>query len=360
MSDAAGSLRQPASERIDFRVCRNGDESEIVQLLDLPFDDELATEHWRWKFRHWPTDVANVWLGVADQQLAFHFGGMPVRFCVDGSICTAMVAVDVMTAPRFRREGVLTRGIGLAFENWKANGVAFTFGLPNERWGSRKEAAGLQELFPLQWLVRPLRPERIAARRFDMPWLRHAGVISSLWRRLPRKQLRRDASIEFESIEKADGRFDTLWKRCAANAAFSTVRDSAWVQWRFLSSPTRDYDLVLAHRGNDAVGYYASRIDETAGKKSAFLAEFVGIDNDASIRESILAEVISKTDDAGADLLATLAVPGTKVYELLRRAGFMRGPAFTVYMVPFAQDLPMERLRNPQNWNLSGADFDVV
>ena len=247
-----------------------------------------------------------------------------------------------------------------AFAEWKAHGVAFTLGLPNERWGSRTAAAGWQRLFPLQWLVRPLRPEVFAARRFGVPWLRRASVLSRISERWLRNRLHQDPRIEFRAVSRADDTFDRLWERCRSDAMFSAVRDSAWVQWRFLSSPTRKYDVVLAYRDGAAVGYRATHVAKTDVKTSAFLAEIVAPHGDHATQESLLADAIASAHEAEADILAALAVPGTHLHALLRRAGFVRGPAFGVHVVPFAADLSLDPLRKPENWRLSGAELESL
>ena len=358
-------LRAPA-ERADASECpvvrpyEDGDEHELVRFLGGPFAHDAGLEHWRWKLRHSPSATANVWLAAAAGKAVFHYGGIPLRFALDGPVVTAMISVDAMTAPEFRRRGLLTEGATRAFAEWQAHGVAFTLGLPNERWGSRTAAAGWQSLFPLQWLLRPLRPELFAARRFGLPWLRRATVLSRVWGRWLANRLRQDPQIEFRKVVRAGDSFDRLWTRCATDAMFSVVRDGSWVQWRFLSSPARKYDVVLAYRNGEAAGYRAMHVARTADKTSAFLAEIVAPRSDQGAQDSLLAGAIATAYDAGADVLAALAVPGTTLYTSLRRAGFLRGPAFGVHIVPFAARLPMDRLRRPENWRLSGAEFDVI
>lgn len=358
--DARRSAEPSVGEHPWIRGYEHGDEQALIELLGGQFSGEGGLEHWRWKLLHWPSTVPNVWLAAAAGKAVFHYGGIPLRYCLGERIGTAMISVDAMTAPAFRRRGLLTRGARRAFAEWQSHGVAFTLGLPNERWGSRIAATGWQKLFPLQWLVRPLRPEVFAARRLGVPWLRRATVISNLTRRLLDGRMRKKPEIELENITVADGRFDELWERCRSGAMFSAVQDSAWVQWRFLSSPTRKYQVVLARRRGDAVGYYACRIAASADKTSAFLAEVVGLHDDSEVHESLIAAAIENAYAARADVLGALAVPGTPRYKLLRRAGFLPGPAFTVHIVPFSTDLSMDALRKPENWNLSGAEFDVI
>ena len=353
-------VRADASMCPVVRPYEEGDEREIVRFLGGPFAHDAGLDLWKWKLRHAPAEAANVWLASASGKPVFHYAGVPLRFALDGPVVTAMISVDALTAPEFRRRGLLTQGVTRAFAEWRTRGVAFTLGLPNEQWGSRTAAAGWQRLFPLQWLVRPLRPEVVAARRFGLPWLRHASVVSRLWGGWLANTLRRDPEAEFREVAHAGDAFDRLWKRCAADAMFSAVRDAAWVQWRFLSSPIRKYDVVLAYRNGEPVGYSATHVARSADKTSAFLAEIVAPRNDAAAHDSLLARAVTSADEAGADLLAALSVPGTDSHASLRRAGFLRGPAFEVHIVPFAASLPMAELRRPENWRLTGAEFDVV
>jgi hypothetical protein len=358
-SPAAGTTIEAGSCPV-VRPYADGDEHALVALLGAPFNDAAGLAHWRWKLRHWPSTAANVWLATSGGKAVFHYGGIPLRCSLAGTAATAMISVDAMTAPEFRRRGLLTHGAGRAFAEWHAHGIAFTLGLPNERWGSRTAAAGWQRLFPLRWLVQPLRPEVFAARRLGMPWLRRVKILSHLWRGLSRTRLGLDPQIDFRAVAQADGCFDSLWERCKGDAVFSAVRDSAWVQWRFLSSPLRKHDVAVAYRHGVAVGYRAIHVARTQTKTSAFLAEILAPDDDRGARDSLIADAIATAYDAGADVLAALAVPGTPVYSSLRGAGFLRGPAFDVHVVRFAAELSMEQLRNPKNWRLSGAEFDVI
>lgn len=366
MVETETPLLSRTNEHAEARECpavrpfKDGDEHELVRFLGGPFAHEAGLQHWRWKLRHSPTQAANVWLATAEAKPVFHYGGIPLRFRLDGPVVTAMVSVDALTAPDFRRRGLLTQGAARAFAEWRAHDVAFTLGLPNEQWGSRTAAVGWQRLFPLQWLVLPLRPEVFAARRLGMPWLRYASVASRVWGRWLANRIRRDPAIEFRDVVHAGDAFDALWRRCATDTMFSAVRDAAWVQWRFLSSPVRKYDVVLAYRGGEPVGYRAMHVAKSDDKTSAFLAEVVSPMFDEAALESLLAGAVASAHAADADILAALAVPGTAQHASLRRAGFLRGPAFEVHIVPFAAGLPLERLRRPENWRLTGAEFDVV
>jgi hypothetical protein len=265
-----------------------------------------------------------------------------------------------MTAPDFRRQGLLTRVASRAYEAWRAAGVAFVIGLPNQQWGSRAAALGWQPLFRLQWLVRPLRPQAMLARRLKIRWLARAGFIGALCNRVLNARLRRDATVQTERMQQADEAFDQIWERCKCDWMFSTIRDRHWVDWRFLSSPSQHYELNLARRAGVAVGYSAHTLVRTQQATSAQLAELFVARADRAAHDSLLHELIEAVLAAGAESLSTLAVPGTRQYRWLRHAGFIPRHAFSVQLVPLNAQLPGSSMLDPNQWNLSGADFDVV
>jgi hypothetical protein len=345
---------------ISVRAYRAGDERDLVDLFQRAFGRSISEDHWRWKLKAPASTVANVWLAVAGEQPVFQYAGIPTRFLLSQAPVITMTSVDTMTAPEFRRRGLLTRVAGSAYGAWRDAGVAFVIGLPNEQWGSRAAALGWQPLFALQWLVRPLRPEAILARKLNLPWLQRVGLVAAAWNRLWRARLRRDPRVRTEPAPHADQALDQIWEQCKADWRFSTIRDRAWVDWRFLSSPTRAYQLTLARREGQPTGYSVHSLSRTAGGVCAHLAELFAARADSATRDTLLYDLIDRLLAAKAESVFTLAVPGTAYFRALRRAGFFPQRAFSVQLVPLSAQLPLSAMLDPNQWNISGADFDVV
>jgi hypothetical protein len=305
--------------------------------------------------------VDNVWLAETEDLVpVFHYAGIPVRFCLSQRPVTAMVAVDAMTAPEHRRRGLLTAAFPLIHSAWRDHGIPFVLGLPNEQWGSRIRALGWQPLFPLRWMVRPLRPMSYLARRLKVSPLERGFLMDAWWNRLMQSTLRRDPALQTERVTNADEGFDRIWARCRGEKMFSTMRDRAWVQWRFLASPMKEYRVTLARLAGEPKGYCVHRLVAGKNHHYAVLAEMFFSEHEPRVRNALLCDLIEDLLAAKADALMTLAVPGTRYYRWLRRCGFLPRAAFSVELIALAQDLPLETMRRGENWNLTGADFDVV
>jgi hypothetical protein len=337
-----------------------GDETELTQLFQRTFGRAITPEHWRWKLRPQAHAIDNVWLAISDHKPIFQYAAIPVRFNLANEPVQALVSVDTMTAAEFRRRGLLTQVAQQAYSSWRAAGAAFVIGLPNENWGSRARALGWQPLFPLQWLTRPLRPEAILARLCKLPALNRMTMLSAGWNAALRIRTRPDPEIQVARAYQADASFDRIWEHCKADWTFTTIRDRHWVQWRFLSAPSRTYEVSVARRNGEPTGYLSHTIISSRTSVSAYMAELCAPRADLATRNTLLASLINRLRDTATESLHALAIPGTREFSWLRRAGFLPRHAFEVQLVPLKTDLPLNRMSNRQQWSLTAADFDVV
>ena len=346
-------------DEIAIRCYRNGDERALTALFETVFGRRMSEREWRWKLA--PTaKVPNVWLATYSDEPIFQYAAMHTRFKVDERTRDVMVSVDTMTAPAFRRRGLLTEVAARAYDEWRDAGIAFVIGLPNQQWGSRARALGWRELFPLQWLARPLRPEALIGRRLRLPGLDKVRMFGAAWNWFANRRLRRPVDIEVTQVESASTDFDVIWERCRGDTAFSVVRDAAWIERRFLSSPTRDYQLLVARARNLPTAWLAYSVSRSNGRTTAQLTELFAPRGDTASCAALMLELVRRLGDLDAELVYTLAVPGTPLFAWFRSIGFLRGPSFGVQLVPLATEVPLERFRNPRAWRLTGADFDVA
>lgn len=344
---------------LEIRPWHSGDELELVRLFQITFGRAITADYWKWKLRPAPSPLDNVWLAVSDGKPVFQYAGIPIRFNLAHQPVQAVVSVDTMTSPEFRRRGLLTQVAAKAYSIWRDADVAFVIGLPNENWGSRTRALGWQPLFPLQWLVRPLHLEALLARRLNFPALRHLRVANALWNATFKHRITRAPAVRVEPADGDGAIFDQIWDRCKADWMFSTIRDQRWVEWRFNSAP-RKYTVSVARHNGVPTGYVSHALVTAQNTTTAYMAELFAAREDTATRNTLLSDLIDGLSNTAAESLRTLAIPGTAEYSWLRRAGFLPYHAFGVEFVPLKRDLPVAGMLDPRQWNLSGADFDVV
>src|SRR5690348_11731237 len=107
---------------LSIRQYRAGDESQLVALFASVFAAPIDERHWLWKLRHANSPAPNVLLAMSGGRPVFQYAGIPLAFLLDGERALGMVSVDTMTAPEFRRRGLLTRVAGEAYARWRDAG----------------------------------------------------------------------------------------------------------------------------------------------------------------------------------------------------------------------------------------------
>lgn len=357
-----GRSPEPAVTPVPWRArpYRPGDEKHLAVLFEEVFHHPMSEDHWRWKFKALSSPVENVGLAVdpADRPV-FQIAGIPCRYQLAGREGTVMVAVDAMTAPACRRQGALKQVGRALFESWRAAGVSMAIGLPNEQYN--KAVLGWQTLFPFRWLLRPLRPEALLARRLGLPLLGDARFLGRLWNGLWHRPRGRSGGIAIRELEGAGRELDLLWERCREGIALSMVRDRSWVAWRYFAAPHVQYRVLMAWRGGEPAGYAAYCIRVSGDRRWGMIPEVFAAPRDAPVVRALIDEVVRRLRSADVDGVATLAVPETWLYRAFRRAGFLFSwGAFSVECVPFAPSLRLGQLRDRERWYLAGGDFDVI
>ena len=346
------------------RPYRPGDEIHLAPLFSRVFERTMTPESWRWKLGHRTYTVANSWLAVDSRDRPVcHYAGIPRRVRLAAGERDVMVAVDAMTAPEFRRQGAYTAVVTRAHEAWRDAGVAFVLGMPNEQHGSRIVALGWQRVASLRWMIRPLRPDLLLARRVRLARLPGLEAASELWNRgwdfgarrsygqVPRAADRAESEVAFAHLGAARPSQDRL----------ALQRDKAWLVHRLLDPPESPYEIVIAGDAEGPLGYAAFRLREVNGRKIGAIAELASSTGDDRIGAALISEAANRLRRQGAEIAIALAVPGGRDERLFRRRGFLFSwGEFGVHAVVLDAEVGIETLSGSERWRLTGSDFDVV
>jgi hypothetical protein len=333
----AGPVSSPTAAPLPpwtLRPAREDDVDGLTALHRRVFGREISRAYWRWKLGGRRGPAHNVWVAESEDRLVFQYAGIPTRVLHAGAERWAMVSVDTMTDPDYRRRGLLTK-VAEVFAHWGDAGVAFVMGLPNEQWGSRIGALGVVPIAELRWWVRWLDPVALLTGRASRPRLEGS------------RERPFAGGIDVRPIGDPSP-FDDLWRRLGEDGV---VRDAAWVRWRYLESVPA-WTVLGAWRSGELLGGIAFRLDSSGRRPSGIIGEAAATSFPAL--RCLLAQGCRQLRGAGASRVALLAQPGTPLEEAALAAGFLpRSSAFRVHAADLGGGLPRAAL-------FQGGDFDVA
>lgn len=222
-------------------------------FLDLLADylGPVAAVRYRWLYLGNPHGTARTY--VARHRPSGRLVGctslFPRRIAVGDHVVLAALGGDAYVLPEMRRRGVARR---LHEETRAALGgeLAFMFGPPAPDNLRVLKRVGAREVRTLRHFTCPLRGAWVGS------WLRQRWAGHRLLGRLVHTVppavlesafdcLERAAALRFVAhrgrpllpVERVDDRWDDLWERARPRGATAPVRDSAYLQWRFLDQP---------------------------------------------------------------------------------------------------------------------------
>jgi GNAT superfamily N-acetyltransferase len=295
---------------IELREATQQDRDAILALRKrcFPHEDVEKQEpsYWQWEF-------GNGRMFVAEEggRVVAHLGFVPQMWRIDGESYEGMLAVDAMTDPDHRRQGIFNRVAAFARDALKTSVALSTAFQIRDAVLPPMEANGWRTVLRAPVLVK-VNVGRAFARPIELPELR--GAIAEEF-------LTRVAHVQ---------------------------RSDAQLRWRFVDNPlyridTTD-DAYVVSRRTTLRGYDTLAITDIAWRP--------GKTRDARV---LLAEVLARGRSEGVRLAAALVSLSHPAMPALVRSGFLPSPhRFRFLVNAFDERIRVSRAR----WALTWADTD--
>lgn len=326
---------------VHFREAGPDDREGILRLRSIVFPKEdlekRAADFWDWEFTSGPAGPGRAFVVEAERAIVGHFAVIPQQYEAGISLSGGL-AVDAMTHPDFRREGVFRRLVTFASERLRQEfQVAIAFQIRQQVLPGMM-AGGWQPADTVPVLLRPVSWAGVA-RDLGLPLRPRAG----------KRPARRVASIR--PLTGADlEMLDPL----VAISNPRQPRTAAFVRWRYLSSPGRHYNLLGLFDMDELRAFVVTRDTVLRGMRTVAIAD--GGASDLAAMRDLLGFVCDEAARRGISLAAALMSPAHPSYAAFKSSGFFRGPhRFRLLMQTFDDRL---RTVTADAWSLTWGDTD--
>ena len=326
--------------RIEIGPYRAGDEASILETFGVVFGAERPPEFWRWMHLDNPAGT-QVWVARTEGgQVISQFAGIPRRMKIGGAIVTASEIVDSFTHPEFRR-GLQRTGLfvktALPFvaHHGHPDGNVFMYGLPNPQ--AFRIGARFIGYSPIDEGALELMSTGVADAGAAEPACPEEVVIG------PVARFSEDC--------------DWLHQEVSPRHDITTVRDAAYLNWRYADRPDVEYELLEARECN---GVLVAAI----ALRHGWCDEPVTAVCDAVLRPhpgfpGIVRYLEARGKASGATTVRALLRAGSAEYDAFADVGWHPEPShLRLVCGVYRDDVTVERLRD--RWFATLGDFDVV
>jgi GNAT superfamily N-acetyltransferase len=338
-----------------IRPYQAGDETQILKLRRIVFGDldpvRLKKSTWQWQFRDNPAGPAFCFIAEAEGAIVGQYAAISTRFLIEEKEALLAFSCDTMIHPDYRRQGVFLALANALYDIMtKHHGITTVWGFPNNQsLPGFRQRLGWRMRPNMPLLVMPIRPLSMVCRA--LPLLKRPGKKHQITRAsgVNFKFSIKLTGLQIDPIHKFDETFDDLWQTHCARAPVMQIRDSRYLQWRYLAVSEFDYRPFAIRYNGRLTGYMVLRMMAVKGHLFGALVDLFPF---SMAPESLLNEIFCLARQYvkahGGDFLTCLCPQLDP--RVLKKAGFRKVP----------------EIINPKTWRLGcrcteaaiGADLD--
>ena len=335
----------PTTPSVQIDAYQQADEPAVLDLLtDAMGGGPLgrrAPEFFRWKHLENPFGRSFMLLARSGGRVVGLRAFLRWELRAGGRRLRAVRAVDTATHPDFQGMGVFSRLTRAAVEELRAE-VDLIFNTPNEK--------SLPGYLKMGWrTVGTIRP----AVRLRRPLRAILGARSDRGPQGPAPAVLAPAAEEV----LADDRLASLLPVPDDEDTLTTVRDLAYLRWRFGSRSLLGYRAVVEERHGRTAALAVFRVRPRGRSWEATIAEVLARPGDRQTIRAVLRGVLRAAP--GVDHATCLFPPRSPGRRAARRAGFVPSPEGMVLVVnPLREGIAPDPTL-PASWSHSLGDLEV-
>jgi peptidoglycan/xylan/chitin deacetylase (PgdA/CDA1 family)/GNAT superfamily N-acetyltransferase len=343
-----GAVTAPSvqSDAVTIRPASLDDFPAIQEFLYTAYGTGASFKtgkRWRWQFIDNPVRIVDdghipVWIALCGDKVVGQIAVQPGLFQLGEMVVAGGWIVDVMILPAYRGQGLghrlyeavasrvpflimLTMAEATRRMATRAGAVTLNRGMQFSRWGRlMPQDVRRHVLQRLGGRARLGRAARVAFGGFFLHHLIAHGANG--WTRLRGRLPASDSGTMIEEIGAFGAETDAFWQDIARHSGALAVRDSAYLNWRFVACPDMRYRCFIARRGTEMAGYSVLRRTGEMEKRQGVIADILVRPGDSG---TFRAFVIHAIGVLGPDLASIECVTADlDQARTLRRLGFWR------------------------------------
>lgn len=309
-----------------------GDEIKVLSLFKEVFHKEMPMDYWQWRFMQNPIRKTFIKLMWHDDKLVGHYAVCPVYLLVDGEQTLTGLSMTTMTHPDYNGKGIFSKlANSLYADAVKLNTLNAVWGFPN----INSHAGFIKNL---GWTDLPVIPN------FSLP--------------ITEQRYLKSTNSQFGITQSFTQKHELAYKLLSQNFAVNVLKDSSYLNWRYINNPTNNYTIF--EFDDQSLAYFAitKMYENNLNQKEIDIVEFV-VPDDYGIILDFLAFVLNYYQPSKIRKVNLWLPLYDKRHLILEKLGFQNSLPITYMGLRCFNAKQENKLLNCKNWFFSMGDSDV-
>jgi acyl carrier protein len=325
-------------------------------------DRHMIPARWRWMFvesAHRLDRSPIVWLHRDNGAIVGHMGAIPVKLKIQGTEHDTAWCVDTMVLESHRSKAVGSR---LMVDARETLPFALSLGQTSEM---RQICLrlGWKQVAPLQSAQLIVRPENVLRGKLPAPAAWAAGLGLRAGTAVRELLHDRRGPPRPREVSRFDARHDQLWRESSRGLSCAVVRDSSYLNWKYVEQPGQHFVRVELLDDEKVCGiavWMLREPDDTYRYSRGFLVELVAPLNDAAQLRRVIRAASSVPIELGAHALVCLHI-NASLTRALRDCGFiLRQPERFLLVDPGPlTGAALACVLSGESWYVTQGDSDI-
>ena len=342
------------------------DIERIEQLLKTHFPLELSEKRkvvFDWIARCNPVSkgTTNYLIVEADDKIIGYLGRMPVDMVIDGEKRTGYFFHDLLVDPEYRKKGLGVLLDSRLQSTWEqetgsfAVGIwmnEFTYNFLRRRRAYQIDAPYFVKPIDLSPRLTGLVRNRTLAKFLATPVRGLGSLYDFLLSVLP------NPGISISPVVRFDRRFDQLAEEVANKFRLMVVRNSAYLNWKYIDKPFSDYVVLAAEREQKLAGFIVLLPRTIGGIKVGVIVDILADPADSSAISSLCRSAVNYFKQVKVSFCACLLTDENFIKVFRRHLFFKRRKTAPVMLTNIQKFREPELLKDIGNWFLTYGDSD--
>lgn len=348
---------------IEMRKVQYSDFESLGALYSEVYGIHFNPSYWNWKYFQNPNGEHMMYLALDGGRVVGEVGSIAAKIKCGDSSYPASQTCDITVLPEYQKGGTFLKLYKLSNEEHVQRDIltCYGFSVPVTLKISSK-LLKFQPVCPVMRWVLILNPIPFLHKKFKMPIVaKAAGSIGRFFINLRIKRLYRIPEEKIIEIHFFDERFDRFWEERKKDYEIMLVRDSTYLNWRYIDHPARRYKVVAYLLDGKIKGFivFTTGVDEV---RRGIIMDIMVDPSEKKAVDYLLSAAIKFFYKEATDAVVLWLPEHASLVRDIKKWGFVRCETQHNLIARIVQQeekrVNPEYIMNPDNWYFTMGDSD--